>query len=79
MKAQSLFEQRQYAAAIKKMKNRSTLDEELFYSELLVILAYLHSKKIIKNNIKYLKEGGSFLIVYPKVKLINNFNYKKFI
>jgi hypothetical protein len=26
-----------------------------------------------------LKEGGSFLIVYPKVKLINNFNYKKFI
>ena len=37
MKAQSLFEQRQYAAAIKKMKNRSTLDEELFYSELLVM------------------------------------------
>jgi hypothetical protein len=37
LKAQSLFEQRQYAAAIRKIKNRSSLDEELFYSKLLVM------------------------------------------
>jgi len=45
--------------------------------DLCVILAYLHSKKIIRNNIKYLKDGGNFLIVYPNVKLINFKNYKK--
>ena len=72
---------------MKKNKYTSFLNKKVYPTkkireikpELLVILAYLHSKKIIKNNIKYLKEGGSFLIVYPKVKLINNFNYKKFI
>ena len=33
-----------------------------------VILAYLHAKKIIKNNIKYLKSGGKFLILFPVIK-----------
>ena len=46
---------------------------------ILIILAYLHSKKIVKKNIKYLKNGGKFLAVYPKVSLITFKNYKKFI
>jgi len=46
---------------------------------ILIILAYLHSKKIVKKNIKYLKNGGKFLLVYPKVSLITFKNYKKFI
>ena len=46
---------------------------------LLIILAYLHSKKIIKNNLNYLKNGGAFLLVYPEIILINKKNYKKFI
>lgn len=50
-----------------------------FKPQLLVILAYLHSKKIIKKSFNYLKNGGSFLLVYPHIKLINKSNYKKFI
>jgi 2-polyprenyl-3-methyl-5-hydroxy-6-metoxy-1,4-benzoquinol methylase len=44
-----------------------------------VILAYLHSKKIIEKNIKYLKNGGNFLLIYPKPKLINFKNFRKYI
>lgn len=50
-----------------------------FKPKLCVILAYLHAKKIIKNNYEYLKNGGSFMILYPRVKLINLRNYKKII
>ena len=46
---------------------------------ILIILAYLHSKKIIKNNLKYLKRGGKFLLVYPKINLVTIKNYNKFI
>ena len=61
LKAQSLFEQRQYAAAIRKIKNRSSLDEELFYSKLLVMQnkpneALAHLDRLAK--------------VYKKIKLI---------
>lgn len=44
-----------------------------------IILAYLHSKKIIKKNLKFLKKGMDFLILFPKPKLINIKNYKKII
>ena len=47
--------------------------------DLTVILAYLHNKKIIKKNIVYLKKGGTFMILYPKPKLINKKNYLNFI
>ncbi len=50
-----------------------------FNNNVSVILAYLHSKKIIRKNLKYLKGGGKFLIIYPNPKLIHNKNYKKFI
>lgn len=46
--------------------------------DLCVILAYLHSKKIINQNREYIKKGGNFLILYPRVKLINSKNYKKY-
>ena len=44
-----------------------------------IILAYLHLKKIIKNNKRYLLSGGNFLSLYPKPTLINLKNYKRFI
>ena len=31
----------------------------------LIILAYLHSKKIIEKNLKFLQDGGIFITVYP--------------
>ncbi len=39
-----------------------------------ILLAWNFSKEIIKNNIKYLKKGGKFIIPIPKVKIIS---YKK--
>ena len=44
-----------------------------------VVLAYLHLKKIIKKNKKYLDNGGKFLAMYPKVQLISKKNYYRFI
>jgi len=72
---------------LKKNKYTSFLNKKvhptnqifLMKPKLLIILAYLHAKKIIKKNKKFLFNGGSFLLVYPEVKLVNKFNYKKFI
>lgn len=47
--------------------------------KLCVILAYLHSKKIIRKNKDYLKNGGKFLILYPDVKIISKSNYKLYV
>ena len=47
--------------------------------DVMVVLAYLHLKKILKKNIRYISNGGKFLSLYPEVILINKKNYKKFI
>jgi hypothetical protein len=36
----------------------------------LFILAWIHSKKIIENNKRYLDEGGHFIICFPEIKII---------
>ncbi len=43
----------------------------------LLILAWVHSKNIIKNHFKYLELGGSFIICFPKLKVINLENYNE--
>ena len=60
-----------------KIINSSNLIK--FMPDLTVILAYLHSKKIIKKHLNYLKKNGTFMILYPKPKLITKKNYKNFI
>jgi len=42
---------------------------------LALILAYIHWKPIIQNNIRYLDAGGCFLILWPCFKVINKKNY----
>ena len=37
-----------------------------------LLLAWNFSKEIIKNNIKFLKKGGKFIIPIPNVKIIGN-------
>ena len=64
------------ASAIKIISTKNLLK---MMPDLVVILAYLHNKKIIKKNISYLKKGGTFMILYPKPKLITNQTYKHFI
>lgn len=39
------------------------------------ILAWIHTKQIIKNNIKYLEDGGQFVQLWPEIKVIDNRNY----
>lgn len=38
--------------------------------EYVFILAWIHAKKIIENNRKYLEQGGHFVVCFPKVKVI---------
>ena len=64
------------ASAIKIISTKNLLK---MMPDLVVILAYLHNKKIIKKNISYLKKGGKFMILYPKPKLVTNKTYKRFI
>ena len=66
-------------SAYKLLKVYPTKYINKFKPELCVILAYLHAKKIVKKNYEYLKNKGSFLILYPRVRLINFNNYKNFI
>ena len=56
-----------------------TEDIPIVKPAILIVLAYLHLKKIIRKNKKYLKNGGKFLSLYPKISLITLRNYKKFI
>jgi hypothetical protein len=45
-------------------------------TDLCIITAYLHSKKIIKKNIALIKKGLNFMVLYPKPRIINFKNYK---
>jgi len=44
--------------------------------DFLIILAWVHSKNIIRNHKKYLDQGGHFIVCFPKLKVItkNNIN-----
>ena len=44
-----------------------------------IILAWVHAKKIIRDNLEYLNQGGNFVLVCPEVKIINSQNYTSFI
>lgn len=47
--------------------------------DLIIITAYLYAKQIIKKNLKYLNENGSFLIIHPYIRVINKNNFRQFI
>ena len=55
-----------------------TSDSQIIKSKVdyALLLAWNFSKEIIKNNIKFLKKGGKFIIPIPKVKIIDIKNYK---
>ena len=40
----------------------------------LIILVWVHSKNIIKNHIEFLNQGGSFIVCFPKLQVINKSN-----
>ena len=45
----------------------------------IVILAWIHTKQIIKQNINYLENGGIFIALWPYYKEINYLNYEGFL
>ncbi len=60
-----------------KVVSSSSIDK--FINSPIIILAYLHAKKIIKKHKKFVMHGGQFIILFPKIKLINSLNFHKFI
>ncbi len=48
-------------------------------SKYTVILAYIHFKSIIKKHVDYLNEGGNFILLWPKVLIVDKNNYQKII
>lgn len=44
-----------------------------------VILAWVHAKTIVRKHTDYLEQGGRFLTLTPEVKLIDRSNYAQFI
>ena len=66
-------------SSMNKIKILPTKKLNIEKTKICIILAYLHQKKIIKKNIKFLKSGGSFICLYPKVVKIKLKNYKQYI
>jgi len=50
-----------------------------FIEKPIIILAYLHAKKIILKHKKFILDGGKFIILFPEIKLINSLNFNKFV
>ena len=40
------------------------------FPDYMIILAWVHSKNIIKDHQKYLNMGGSFIVCFPELKII---------
>lgn len=66
-------------SSFNQLKVIPTKNINILFPQLCIILAYLHAKKIIKKNIPYIKRGGKFLLIHPKVKLVSFNNYKEFL
>jgi len=47
--------------------------------DVVVVLAWIHTKGIIRQHLDYLEEGGQFLALYPEVTLIDKSNVESFI
>ena len=66
-------------SSMNKIKILSTKKLNIENTKICIILAYLHQKKIIKKNIKFLQSGGLFICLYPKVVKINLKNHKQYL
>ena len=51
----------------------------LINPHLCIVLAYIHNKKIIRNNFQKIKNGLDFMILYPYPRLINYKNINNFL
>ena len=63
-------------APFENLKVESSNSISLMKPDYIVILAWIHTKRIIKQNLDYLNNGGTFIALWPHYKEINSFNYK---
>ena len=54
---------------IKVIDTQSSLKKKPDY---FLILAWIHTDKIIKENRRYLENGGKFIKIFPKIKIVKN-------
>lgn len=47
--------------------------------KLVVVLAWIHAKKIVQKHIDYIEQGGAFLLITPTVVLVTKDNYKAYV
>ena len=64
---------------INRSKVINTNQISVIKPDLCIILAYLHNKHIIKKNIRHIKKGTKFMVLYPKPSIIDKKNFNKFL
>ena len=47
--------------------------------EYTIILAWVHAEKIIKHNLKYINDGGKFVVLCPNIRIIDKGHSKQII
>ena len=54
---------------------------ELIHSkpDIVIILAWIHAKSIVKHHIAFLENGGKFVILWPNIKEIHAGNYREWL
>jgi SAM-dependent methyltransferase len=62
-----------------KIKILPTKELCLRMPEYTIILAWVHAKKIIADNLEYLKRGGQFVVCCPEVRVIDANNWQFFL
>lgn len=54
-------------------------DPKNHFTDYCIIFAWNFAESIVKNNIKYLEDGGIFIIPLPEIKIVTKENYKEYI
>ena len=63
-------------APFENLKVESSDSISILKPDYIVILAWIHTKRIVKQNINYLENGGIFITLWPNYNEINSSNYQ---
>ena len=66
-------------SAFENIKILPTEHIRIIKPDYIVILAWIYTDKIIRENIEYVKNGGKFITLWPEVSEINKKNLNMFL
>lgn len=66
-------------SAFENIKILPTKDIKGLKPNYIIILAWIYTKQIIKNNLEYIHDGGKFITLWPEVREVNNSNLNEFL